>query len=419
MPIEQRTIRFNALSNRVSKLNVRYVYFILIALQYTAISLTASNGTIYYLLHGVTKSWIGYLGVISAITIVVFEFPTGIMADRFGCSLSVSVSFILRGIAALLTIFCYGPVMFSIITFISSIGFTCFSGASEAWAFSKDASIKKNIAKFFADTFIINGIARIVGGSLGGGLASLSGDIPFIVSGTTLLVTAILFITYDYFLPKEDSHAKNIKQQSSIRYLYSDILNTLKIIVADKTLWRITVSGAFFIVFSVIPFIFWQPFFYESTDSMSALGGIWAVFISMNILGSLASKSGWIKNKDPLDVFRMSIFLSGMALLISALAKSCLVISLISFFLYHFFIGVIGPIRGNLINQRIGNERRASILSFISFSESFGSILSYSIFGYLCNFYELNLVLALSVIPLLFSLLVAIKIPKEQDEYPA
>jgi MFS family permease len=413
MLINNRPNRIGSASNRRLSVDARYIYYGLIVLQYFSISLTASNGTIYYLMHGVTKSWVAYLGVIGSVTIVLFEFPTGIVADKIGPSISVLISFLLRGVASLLVIFCYGPLMFAVITFLGSVGYTFFSGASEAWIFNTDSSIKVNMGNFFANSFMMNGAARIIGGTAGGLLASSNPRIPFIFSGSSLIFTAALFFFYLILQGEGRPIAQPRPEQKNFLQLKKEMGNTVKIILADKVLSLMTMSGVFFIIFCVIPLIYWQPFFFESAKSMSALGGIWALFITMNLAGNLASKTNWVKRHDRIFLFKTMILLCGISLLFAALAKKQIYISLISFFVYHFFLGILGPTRSIIINQRIDDKKRASILSFMSFTESFGTMFSYMIFGYLCSFFELKWILALSTIPLALAFWAATRIKED------
>ena len=400
------------LSKICSKVDARLVYYGLVISQYFSISLTASNGTIYYLMHGITKPWVAYLGLIGSLTIVLFEFPTGVVADRIGPSISVAISLLLRGAAALLVIFCYGPAMFALITIISSIGYTFFSGASEAWIFNSDRSVKKDMNNFFAHSFMMNGTAKIFGGAVGGLIASSNADIPFILSGSLLIVTAALFVLY-LFMQRERCFNPQVKStRKDPDHFITGMTDTVKIILTDKVLTLITVCGTLFIVFSVIPLIYWQPFFYDASNSMNALGGIWAVFIAMNLAGSYASKTSWVKKRGNFSLFKILISLCGFSLLVSALTNKILYLSLTSFFAYHFFLGIIGPIRYIIINQRIDDAKRASVISFISFSENFGAIVSFLVFGHLSNIIDLKWILALSTIPLVLALFVATRLKR-------
>lgn len=233
--------KHRTLSNILSSIDARYIYYLFVAIQYFAISLAASNGTIYSLKHGITNAWVGYLGVISSLTIIFFEFPTGIVADRFGRSISITISLVLRGLAALFTIVCFGPLMFAMVTFVSAIGFTFISGASEAWAFSKDKSIKDNIAEFFAYSAIVNGAARILGGGAGGVIASLNPDIPFFLSGTLLIGTAAIFIAYDYLSATDRPVREKDTNSKKWSIFKSDVQKTIKIVTSDKTLFLISI----------------------------------------------------------------------------------------------------------------------------------------------------------------------------------
>ena len=177
--------------------NIRWFYFFLIFSQYFAITLTASNNAVFFLTKGISVEWLAYLGTVSALTIVLFEFPTGLISDRFGNTLSIVLSLILRGGASLAVVVCYGPMMFCFITVISSIGFTFFSGANEAWIFNKDKSIKEDMTNFFSNLFIFTGIARIIGGLTGGLLAATLPQLPFLLAGLVLLILSGIIVLFE------------------------------------------------------------------------------------------------------------------------------------------------------------------------------------------------------------------------------
>lgn len=383
----------------------RYFYFVTIALRIFALSLIASNETIYIISRGVSYSWIGYLGTIGALTVMIFEFPTGIFADRYGHSISIFFSLVLTSIGTLLVIIFYGPLLFSIITIISSIGSTLYSGAGDAWAFSNDETIENNISKFYANSYMISGVAKIVGGLLGGILGDLNPDIPFLFSGILLMLSAFLFLLIDkiVYKNKKSTGKKETKNQNSFNWLKQDICATISIVFHNRKLLYLTISGGFYIFFTIAPFTYWQPFFFEKTNSTATLGGIWAIFISMGILGNYFSKSKHMWKIKPVSIFRNTILLSGSALLASSLTDNILFVSIFFFSAYHFFLGILGPTRYMLINQEISNERRASILSFISLSESLGGGLASLLFGYLVGIFKIQTILSMAFIPLIIS----------------
>lgn len=317
-------IKFN--NRSVSESQV--VYTLLVFFQYFALSLTASNGTMYLLSRGISIQWIGYLGTIGGIAVLLFEFPTGVIADRLGSGTSIAVSLCVRGVAAFLALFCYGPFLFAIITIMNSVGATCYSGAAEAWIFGRDSSIKRNMAKFFSNTYFVSGASRIVGGLLGALVGSISLRIPFAIASAVFVLISVLFIFFDTSSEKKYSDKMKKPEKSIAHTLISGALSAFLFIKKEKDIFWFMLSGVFFIFFCS----------------------------------------------------------------------------------YQLFLGIIGPFRAKILNRRIADDSRASILSLISFSESVGSICSLSLFGYLSGIVSLDLIFGLSTVPLAISLMIAIMI---------
>jgi MFS family permease len=388
--------------------NARIFFYIIVAFQYFAISLTASNSAIFYLTRGISIDWLAYLGTISAFTIVVFEFPTGLIADRLGSAESIILSMAFRGVASLSVIVCYGPAMFCIITVTASIGSTLYSGAGEAWIFSKDKSIKEDITVFFSNLSIATGGARIAGGLLGALIASAAPEIPFVWSGLILILLSIVFIFFEIGTTKAESRER-VKEKKSLLYiLINDAKDSVVLMYSNKCLFFMTLSCVFFIAFCTVPLIYWQPFFHETTGAVSSLGFIWAGFIAMNILGSSSLKLSIVKRKQAPNLYCCLILFCGVSIFLSAFLKDSMQWSIAAFLIYQFFLGAIGPVRGKLINEEIIDTKRASILSFLSFCESIGSMAGLSLFGYLCRIAGLKFIFIVSTVPLLVSFLSAV-----------
>jgi|GEM_PF-2128246 len=386
---------------------VRWFYFFLISCQYFAITLTASNNAVYYLTKGISVDWLAYLGTVSALTIVLFEFPTGLIADRFGSTVSIVLSLMLRGCASFAVVACYGPVMFCFITIISSIGFTCFSGASEAWIISKDPSVKADMGSFFSSLFIFSGIARILGGLTGGMSANALPKLPFLLSGTILLALSVILMTFEFNLSRiKKTRFKNSKKKIPF-ILIADAKESLDEIYKNKCLLYMISSGIFFIIFCGVPLVYWQPFFYEVMGSTGALGIIWAGFLSMNILGNMTLKLTFFKGKNDFYLFGWLTVFCGLALCLSAILKTSSSGSIGAFFLYQFFLGIIGPLRGKIINKELTDGKRASVLSLISLLESIGSMIGFSMAGYLSKQIGLQYLFFIASIPLIVSFITA------------
>ena len=260
---------------------------------------------------------------------------------------------------------------------------------------------------FFSNLFITSGSARVLGGLTGSLVATSRPVLPFILSGLILLLLSVFFVLIELIL-REMDQKKHVPSRHS--FLINDASDTIKIIYNNTGLFHMAVSGVFFIIFCGIPFIYWQPFFYEKIGAVGSLGFVWAGFISLNILGSSLIKASIIKRINELYFFSGITLLCGLSLFASAILKDNLFWSIGAFLFYQFFLGIIGPLRGSIINKEIVHHKRASILSFISFSESIGSLIGFSLAGYFSKEYGLQTVYIFSLVPLFISFLTAAKL---------
>lgn len=384
-----------------------YIYYYMVFLRFFSLSLTVTYGAIYILSHDLSPSWLGYLGSIGSVTILLFEFPTGIISDRYGYIVSITLSLLISGIVSLFTVVCFGPTAFAIITILASIAVTFYSGSAEAWAFRIDDSIKDNITAFYATTSIISNFAKITGGLTGGVISSVWWpDIPFALLGILLISTAIIFYLinrncYKNSVPtQKNSSSLNFKK--FYKNFIKDTQETLQIIHLNKRIIKLIISGFFYIFFTVAPFIYWQPYFYQKTGSTSALSSVWIIFIFAGMIGNHFSKSRVIKLFSPESIFKNTILLSGIFLL-SGVFIDNIALSALLFGLYHLFLGILGPTRYMLINQEISDNKRASVLSFISLTESLAGGVGGILYGSIAGFLDIKLMLLPSFIPLVIA----------------
>jgi hypothetical protein len=271
----------------------------------------------------------------------------------------------------------------------------------------KDESIKKDMTTFFSNLFILTGIARIVGGLTGGLLASTLPQLPFLLSGIILFILSGIFVLFEFSSDMSKSKKLESTKKMGLHILIDDAKKSIKSIYENESLLYIILSGVFFIVFCGIPLIYWQPFFYDTTGNAGTLGFLWAGFISMNIFGNLALKHSFLKGINDFNLFGWLTLSCGFSLCISAIFKTNTLVSIGGFFSYQFFLGIIGPLRGKIINKELANEKRASILSLISLAEGIGSIVGFSMAGYLCKIFGLQYIFIIALIPLVVSFLTA------------
>lgn len=98
------------------------------------VELNALNAVVqlFYLRRGLTNSDILYLGIVYSITALLFEIPTGYIADIIGRKKVIILGVILSIIVNLLMFQASGFWQFALITALYSLSYSCFSGTDDA-----------------------------------------------------------------------------------------------------------------------------------------------------------------------------------------------------------------------------------------------------------------------------------------------
>ena len=119
---------------------------------------------------------------------VIFEVPTGIIADTFGRRVSCLLGALTLIVSTLLYFFMWeiqGPFWGGAASsMILGLGFTFFSGALEAWLVDAlhATHFKGNLESVFAKGQIVGGIAMLIGSLAGGIIAQATNlGIPYII----------------------------------------------------------------------------------------------------------------------------------------------------------------------------------------------------------------------------------------------
>lgn len=143
---------------------------------------------------------------------VIFEIPTGIVADTTGRRRS----FLLGAATLLISTLVYywlwrihGPFWaWALVSIFLGLGFTFFSGATEAWLVDglRAAGYKDALDSVFAKGSIANGVAMLTGTLAGGFVAQLTDlGVPYLMRVAALGLTfllAFLFMHDEGFKPK-------------------------------------------------------------------------------------------------------------------------------------------------------------------------------------------------------------------------
>ena len=323
---------------------------------------------------------------------VIFEVPTGIIADTLGRRMSYLLGCLTLAVSTALYLLMWqihGPFWgWALSSILLGLGYTFFSGALEAWLVDAlhATNFKGSLDGVFAKGQIIGGVAMLTGSVLGGVIAQFSNlGIPYILRSAVLLInfaTAFLLMKDLGFTPKKSTHYLN--EMKGI--LKASIDNGFR----NPPVKWLMISSIFLTGVSFYIFYALQPFLlklYGDEKAYTIAGLIAAITAVSNIAGGITAP--YIKrlfNKRTSALLVGGIF-TGVILLLVSLTNSFW-IALLLIFLWGLLFAALSPIRQAYINGIIPSSQRATVLSFDSLVGSSGGIVIQPALGKIADIYN-------------------------------
>ena len=322
---------------------------------------------------------------------VLFEVPTGIIADTYGRRISYLLGASTLAISTFLYLLMWkfhGPFIgWAISSIILGLGFTFFSGALEAWLVDglKATGFKGPLDGVFAKGQIVGGVAMLVGSVAGGFIAQLTNlGVPYILRSLVLLIN---FATAFFFM--KDIGFKSRKLQNPIHeakmIFQKSIDNGLK---NPPVRWLMLASAftsgvSFYIFYALQPFLLQL---YGNNKAYGVAGLVAAIAASAQIAGGiLAPHLKKIFERRTTTLF-VGIFLTAI-ILIAVSQTHIFIAALILIFVWGLIFAALSPIRQTYLNGIIPSEQRATVLSFDSMIGSTGGIFIQPILGKAADLY--------------------------------
>jgi MFS family permease len=210
---------------------VQRVYLVLTLCNTLAASFIWGINTLFLLDAGLSATAAFAANALFTAGMVLFEVPTGVVADTWGRRASYLLGSVTLAISTALYWLAWqmqAPFWaWAATSALLGLGFTFFSGATEAWLVDalKFTGFKGNLESIFAKGQIVGGAAMLSGSVLGGLVAQWTNlGVPYLLRGLTLVVTfgvAYLYMRDWGFVPKPGKHPVREMGQvvrASVRY---------------------------------------------------------------------------------------------------------------------------------------------------------------------------------------------------------
>jgi MFS family permease len=365
--------------------SIQRTYLLLLLGNTLAASLIWGINTIFLLDAGLSNLEAFAANAFFTAGMMLFEVPTGIVADTVGRRASYLLGTVTLSVSTLLYVLLWqveAPFwQWALVSALIGLGFTFFSGAVEAWLVDAltATGFTGPIETVFGRGQMVTGAAMLTGSIAGGLIAQeTSLGVPFVLRGVILIVMfAVAFrLMHDVGFTPE----KGGRPLAEMRKIASASIDYGWRVPAVKWLM---VEALFAGGVGIYAFYALQPYLLELYGDPTAyqIAGLAAAIVAgAQILGGVAAP--WIRR----------LFRRRTSSLIAVAGTSVATLVLIG--LIENFWAVIGlttiwsllfaasmPIRQTYLNGMIPSRQRATILSFDSMMDSTGGVWAQPVLG--------------------------------------
>ena len=367
---------------------VQTTYLVLLLLHTLAASFIWGINTLFLLDAGLSNTEAFAANAFFTAGMVIFEVPTGVLADTRGRRTSYLFGTITLAFATLLYLLLWrvkAPLAaWAVASALLGLGFTFFSGAVEAWlvdalTFSGYTKQGGRLEDVFARGEIVEGIAML-GGSIAGGVVAQATNLgmPYLLRVGVLvlsLVTAFALMHDIGFTPRVGTRP------------FQEIKNVVRDSIASGLARRpvrwIMLTGPFTGGVTMYAFYAMQPFLLELWGDERAFGI--AGLAAATVAGAQIAGGLLVPHLKLVFRRRTTVLLTGTLVSVAVLAVIGLapafwvVITLLS--LWALMFAAVTPVRQLYLNALIESKQRATVLSFDSLLGSSGAAVVQPLLG--------------------------------------
>ena len=337
---------------------------------------------IYFVALGFSFWQIALISSLRSIIGLIFEIPTGMIADIYGKKISVILGYSLSALTLLLVPLTDNFLWIAVIFCFNAFFETFFTGADNAWISDRiETENPDDMNSFFVRKRSLRNIGFIIAGLLWAWIVKYWGIeyLRYVYGGGLLLTSGVLLLlpdgTKDYRWEEEEENILGKIFRHHLR-------DSWKYLAQHKTLWFLFAGIGLFLILDELTGLIWSPYLEQLGFSIENLGYLssllWLLWAGVPLLLEKVLK----KKKNSSLVLGSSLLIF-VGILIFAGLTSSITILIIFYMIYNFIDDIIFPVDELLTNQLISAEKRATVLSMKSVVENLSSILGWPLVGWI------------------------------------
>jgi len=336
-----------------------------------------TNLRIYYLIVSsnnlwfITSSWLFYwlkfmsikdVGLIDSLAFfigIMFEFPSGIISDKFGRKITLIFSQALQFIGSLIITLATSGFEIGLGFIIFQLGVSLFSGTIESFGYESSVSENENYEKTLIKSSSLSTTSYLISLLIGGYLYTVNNNYPNILWTLNYLFGFLI----SFFIIKSFK-AASVNETFNVK----NIASKMDIKVILYLLFFLSVCFAFDYGFLKLVIL----------DKFSDYSNNYFYIVIASLLGIALSNFLLKKDLNLLNSLRTGYFSLCLLFLFTFVSKQ---LNIVVFFLFSFFVIYSNQLFLKYINQRISDNERAGVISFFSFLFKFPYVLLALYFG--------------------------------------
>lgn len=320
------------------------------------------------------------VGTALEVSILLFEVPTGVVADAYSRRLSIVIGYAIMGAGFLIEgLFpAFGPILLA--SALWGLGYTFTSGATQAWL--SDEIGEENANRTFLRANRFNLAGALTGMLLAIPLGNLGVNLPILAGGAALALTAGALAL---LMPENGFQPTRPEDRTTWQHMGDIFRKGMAAVRARPTLLAVLGVGLIYGLYSEGWDRLWVKYLVDNFSLPSLFGMNEVAFFGLlRAGGMLLAIAATRQVEKRLDASHAPSIAKGLLLLTGLLSAAilmfafspALLVSVAAVWAVSVTRNVIGPLYDAWINQRLDAETRATVISMSGQVDAIGQIAS-------------------------------------------
>jgi DHA3 family tetracycline resistance protein-like MFS transporter len=320
------------------------------------------------------------VGTTVEVTVLLFEVPTGLVADAYSRRLSIIIGYFLMGIGFLVEGSFPVFSMILLTQVLWGIGYTFTSGATQAWLSDEIGEENANRAFLRGNQYDLAG--ALIGMLLAIPLGNIAINLPILTGGAAVAGLGFFLLL---FMPETGFHPTRPEDRSSFQHMGDIFKKGVAAVRSRPVLLSVLGIGFIYGLYSEGWDRLWVKYLVDNFTLPSILGMNEVAFFGflraggmlLSILATRQVEKRLDANHAP-SIARAMLWITVLlsAAIFTFAFSPMLAISVLAVFVVSITRNVMDPLYRAWINQRLDSDTRATVISMSGQVDAIGQITS-------------------------------------------